>query len=137
MKISGKKIRDLREANNISRAELSRQSGIPLRTLECWELGKRSPRDFDKIDTLARTLGTPIESLIDDQYLSLMNAQALADAETYADYSESEIELEQKLFQAIEMIGIDRLFNRFIERLGIENSLKLVEEVLANESSED
>lgn len=136
MKISGKKIRDLRESKKISRAALSRKSGIPLRTLESWELGERSPRDFDKIEALARALGLPIEALLDDQYLSLMNAQALADAETYAEYSEIEIEFEQRLFQAIDTIGIERLFNRFIERLGIVESLKLVEEVMLNEGSE-
>ncbi len=42
----GKKIKAERLKKNISRAELSRLTGIPLRTLEDWEAGKYEPTNF-------------------------------------------------------------------------------------------
>lgn len=36
-------IKELREGLDISRAEFSRRYNIPIRTVEDWEAGKRSP----------------------------------------------------------------------------------------------
>lgn len=42
-------IREYREAAGLSRAEMSRQFKIPIRTLEDWESGKRNPPEWAKI----------------------------------------------------------------------------------------
>lgn len=39
-------IKEMRELLGISRAEFSRRYGIPLRTLEDWESGKRTPPPY-------------------------------------------------------------------------------------------
>lgn len=39
-------IKEMRELLGISRAEFSRRYGIPLRTLENWESGKRTPPPY-------------------------------------------------------------------------------------------
>ena len=40
---SARKIRELRESINMSRKEFSNHTGIPIRTLEDWEAGRRTP----------------------------------------------------------------------------------------------
>lgn len=39
-------IKEMRELLGISRAEFSRRYGVPLRTLEDWESGKRTPPPY-------------------------------------------------------------------------------------------
>lgn len=39
-------IKELRDLLNVSRAEFSRRYGIPSRTLEDWEKGKRTPPPY-------------------------------------------------------------------------------------------
>lgn len=39
-------IKELRDLLNVSRAEFSRRYGIPSRTLEDWEKGKRTPHPY-------------------------------------------------------------------------------------------
>jgi len=41
-------IKEAREAKGISRAELSRRLGIPIRTLENWDAGVRTPPEWVK-----------------------------------------------------------------------------------------
>jgi len=41
-------IKEAREAKDISRAELSRRLGIPIRTLENWDAGVRTPPEWVK-----------------------------------------------------------------------------------------
>ena len=41
-----KAIRDLRESTGMSRKEFSDHTGIPVRTLEDWEAGRRTPPDY-------------------------------------------------------------------------------------------
>ena len=41
-----KKIRELRESTGESRKEFSLHIGIPVRTLEDWEAGRRTPPDY-------------------------------------------------------------------------------------------
>ena len=58
------KIQIKREKNNMSRSELSKISGVPLRTLEEWEAERRVPRDVYQIAKVAKALNCLIEDLI-------------------------------------------------------------------------
>lgn len=62
-------VRELRNEKGLSRAELSRLSQIPIRTLECWEADEASashrvPRDVYQIKKVADALGVRIEEVI-------------------------------------------------------------------------
>jgi transcriptional regulator with XRE-family HTH domain len=59
------KITDARIAAGLSRAELSRASGVSLRTLEDWESGRNKPRDVYVLARLAKFLHCKIEDLIE------------------------------------------------------------------------
>lgn len=41
-----KTIKELRESTGMSRKEFSEHTGIPVRTLEDWEAGRRTPPDY-------------------------------------------------------------------------------------------
>ena len=41
-----KSIRDLRKSTGMSRKEFSEHTGIPVRTLEDWEAGRRTPPEY-------------------------------------------------------------------------------------------
>ena len=43
---SAKNIRELRESIGLSRKEFSVHTGIPVRTLEDWEAGRRTPPEY-------------------------------------------------------------------------------------------
>ena len=43
---SAKRIRDLRESIGLTRKEFSEHIGIPVRTLEDWEAGRRTPSEY-------------------------------------------------------------------------------------------
>ena len=43
---SASKIRDLRDSIGLSRKDFSNHTGIPLRTLEDWEAGRRTPPEY-------------------------------------------------------------------------------------------
>lgn len=43
---SAKKIRELRESIGLTRKEFSEHIGIPVRTLEDWEAGRRNPPEY-------------------------------------------------------------------------------------------
>lgn len=43
---SAKKIRELRESTGMNRKEFSEHTGIPVRTLEDWEAGRRTPPEY-------------------------------------------------------------------------------------------
>ena len=58
-------IKQLRQNLNMSRAELSKQSGVPARTIDDWENGRRKPRDVYQLKKIADVLGCYIEDLID------------------------------------------------------------------------
>lgn len=58
------KITERRTAAGISRSELARQSGVPLRTLEDWEHGKTVPTNVYQLAKVARVLNCLIEDLI-------------------------------------------------------------------------
>lgn len=60
---AGEKIKAERLKKNISRVELSRLTGIPLRTLEDWEAGKRKPGNIKGILKLGEILNITSEEL--------------------------------------------------------------------------
>lgn len=41
-----KKIRELRDSTGMNRKEFSEHTGIPVRTLEDWESGRRTPPEY-------------------------------------------------------------------------------------------
>lgn len=43
---SAKRIRELRENIGLTRKEFSEHTGIPVRTLEDWEAGRRTPPEY-------------------------------------------------------------------------------------------
>ena len=43
---TAKVIRELRESVNMNRKEFSEHTGIPVRTLEDWEVGRRTPPEY-------------------------------------------------------------------------------------------
>ncbi len=43
---AAKIIKELRESVNMSRKEFSEHTGIPVRTLEDWEAGRRTPPEY-------------------------------------------------------------------------------------------
>lgn len=51
----------------MTRADLARQSGVPLRTIEAWCRRLRVPRDVYQLLKLARVLGCQIEDLIEPE----------------------------------------------------------------------
>lgn len=56
-------IRNIREERGLSRAELSRLSGVPLRTLENWENKVRTPHDIEQLKKIADVLNVIIDEL--------------------------------------------------------------------------
>ena len=57
-------IQHMREMNALTRAELSRCSGVPIRTLEAWEAGVNTPRDVYQLVKVARVLDCLVEELV-------------------------------------------------------------------------
>ena len=45
MIVSGKKIKEYREKRSMTKAELSKNAGVPYDTLMSWEMERRIPRD--------------------------------------------------------------------------------------------
>ena len=43
---TAKTIKELRESTEMSRKEFSEHTGIPVRTLEDWEAGRRTPPEY-------------------------------------------------------------------------------------------
>ncbi len=43
---TAKMIKELRESTGMSRKEFSEHTGIPVRTLEGWEAGRRTPPEY-------------------------------------------------------------------------------------------
>ena len=58
------KITQKRTETQISRSELSRRSGVPLRTLEDWEHERTVPTNVYQLAKIAKVLNCRIESLI-------------------------------------------------------------------------
>ena len=65
MIVSGKKIKEYREKRSMTKAELSKNAGVPYDTLMSWEMERRIPRDVSLVAQVSRELGVSIEDLID------------------------------------------------------------------------
>lgn len=74
---SAKKIRELRESIGLNRKEFSEHIGIPVRTLEDWEAGRRTPPEY-------------IPRLIAYQLKYEKMIQKLSDVEALDEYIEEE-----------------------------------------------
>lgn len=136
MKISGEKIKKIREEKGYTRAALSRSSGISIRTLEEWEAGRRNPRSIDNIYALCNALNINITEVISSEAL---NHIALNNSERIFDESEDEMILLQKIdviYNKNGITGILKLMDRFIYNTGIEKSLEIVKEFI-DESNQD
>lgn len=57
-------IKALRQNLKMSRVELSKQSGVPARTIDDWENNRRKPRDVYQLKKVSDVLGCYIEDLI-------------------------------------------------------------------------
>ena len=137
MKISGGKIKQIRMEQGLSRAALARISGISIRTLEDWEAGKRNPRNFDLIDTVANALKCSPTDFYDDEYLSSLNHQALDNSMRYEedDAEEAElIETIERIYHSGELESILKLMDRFIYHVGVHKALEIAKE-FENESN--
>lgn len=60
------KIEKIRKQRGLSRIELSRQSGVPLRTLEDWEHRRRIARNVYQLKKVADILKVEIEDLLEE-----------------------------------------------------------------------
>lgn len=121
----------------LSRAALARISGISIRTLEDWEAGKRNPRNFDLIDTVANALKCSPTDFYDDEYLSSLNHQALDNSMRYEedDAEEAElIETIERIYHSGELESILKLMDRFIYHVGVHKALEIAKE-FENESN--
>ena len=61
------KMEILRKEQGISRQELSRRSGVPIRTLEGWSSRARLPRDVYQLLKVAKVLNCRIEDLLEPE----------------------------------------------------------------------
>ena len=57
-------IKNMREKAEISRLELHRMTGIPLRTLEDWEFDKVQPKHYHRLKSIAKILDCSIDELM-------------------------------------------------------------------------
>jgi transcriptional regulator with XRE-family HTH domain len=57
-------IKELRTKKNMNRKQLSDLSGVPSRTIDDWENGRRTPRDVYQLKKVADALQVTIEDLI-------------------------------------------------------------------------
>ena len=58
------RIKELRTKKNMNRKQLSDLSGVPSRTIDDWENGRRTPRDVYQLKKVADALQVTIEDLI-------------------------------------------------------------------------
>lgn len=141
MNISGEKIKNIRLCKKMSRAELSRKSGVPIRTLEDWEAGRRKPTNVDSVIQVAQSLQVDLSELYTEDYieLSALNAQALSDMDFYSDNNREEQALISKINNIYILqgdVGLAKLIDKFIAQTGTDVALKIVEDYF-NESSFD
>lgn len=138
MNISGEKMKDIRTHKKISRAELSRISGVPVRTLEDWEAGRRNPTNVDVVMRVAQSLQVNLNELYTEEYLSELNAQALSNIDRFSDTDEEEQMLISKIddiYLSQGSVGLAKLIDRFISHDGVHAALKIVEGYLNENSS--
>jgi len=70
----GEKVRKARLAKNMSQTELSKISGMSLRTIQNYENGGRKPQSRETYGKLAAALGIDVHDLMDDADSFIINA---------------------------------------------------------------
>lgn len=58
-------IKQIRQAKNLNRKQLSELSGVPSRTIDDWENNRRMPRDVYQLKKVADALEVKIGDLIE------------------------------------------------------------------------
>lgn len=135
MQISGSKLKELREIRGISRVELSRESDVPIVTIESWESGKRIPRDVYAIKKICDVLNISIDTLLDENDLDdlinrELNAEAMMNTDI-GDYKEARWTfLVELVYNREGLDGILKLLDRFTYNIGIDNAIKIAEDFL-------
>lgn len=131
MEISVDKLKELRKAKGFSQEELSKSSGIPVKTIQSWEQGARMPRDIYVIERLCNALGISIDDLLHDE---LTHAEAMRNSEI-GDYKEVRINtLIQYIYNEQGLTGILKVIDRFIYEVGRTRAIEIIEEI-KNESN--
>jgi transcriptional regulator with XRE-family HTH domain len=59
----GEMLQSLRKKVGLTQAQLAERSGLPLRSIQNWEGGHRTPRPHALL-ALARAVGAPVEQLL-------------------------------------------------------------------------
>ena len=131
MIVSGKKIQESREKRSMTKAELSKNAGVPYDTLMSWEMERRIPRDVSLVAQVSRELGVSIEDLIDDEA-----EKDFCDTELDEIMTDKLSSLIEKIYENYELNGLLKLLDRFVYITGVSKSIKIMEEFI-NESSED
>ena len=131
MGISVDKLKELRKAKGFSQEELSKSSGIPVKTIQSWEQGVRMPRDIYVIERFCNALEISIDDLLHDE---LAHAEAMRNSEI-GDYEEVRINtLTQSIYDKDNLYGILKLLDRFIDTVGKKRAIEIMEE-FANEGN--
>lgn len=131
MIVSGKKIKEYRKKRSMTKAELSKNAGVPYDTLMSWEMERRIPRDVSLVAQVSRELGVSIEDLIDDEA-----EKDFCDTELDEIMTDKLSSLIEKIYENYELNGLLKLLDRFVYITGVSKSIKIMEEFI-NESSED
>ena len=131
MIVYGKNIKEYREKRSMTKAELSKNAGVPYDTLMSWEMERRIPRDVSLVAQVSRELGVSIEDLIDDEA-----EKDFCDTELDEIMTDKLSSLIEKIYENYELNGLLKLLDRFVYITGVSKSIKIMEEFI-NESSED
>jgi transcriptional regulator with XRE-family HTH domain len=59
----GKKLKDLRARAGLSQSGLAETAGVPIKTIQAWEINRRTPRWIGLLARLARGLGVTMDEL--------------------------------------------------------------------------
>jgi transcriptional regulator with XRE-family HTH domain len=59
----GRNLQNLRNKAGLSQSELAAKADIPVKTIQSWEISRRTPRWISLLAKLAKGLNVPIESL--------------------------------------------------------------------------
>jgi transcriptional regulator with XRE-family HTH domain len=63
----GQNLQQLRQRAGLTQAGLAEKAGIPIRTIQSWEISHRTPRWIHLLAQLAKGLGVPMEDLVTDE----------------------------------------------------------------------
>ena len=62
----GQKLQHLRNRAGLSQSQLADKAGISIKTIQSWEISRRTPRWIHLLAKLAEGLNVPIETLVPD-----------------------------------------------------------------------